>query len=77
MAHKVSIYLDDDTHRQLKTAASRSGMSLSAFMADAALQALHRPDRRMAHEALRALRPALAGRVAMEEIAEWRTGGRL
>ena len=38
MAHKVSIYLDEHAHRELKAAASRLGQSLSEFMARAALE---------------------------------------
>ncbi len=50
-------------------------MSLSTFMADAALSALHRPDRKRASEGIARLRKRLAGRVTAEEIADWRREG--
>lgn len=76
MPHKVSIYLDDASHRSLKAAASAAGVSLSTFMAEAALRALKRTDRRRAGTDLASLRSRLMGRVAMEEILAWRGEGR-
>ena len=49
MPHKVSVYLDDHTHRNLKVAASQQGLSLSEFMAHSAKDALQHPQRRAAH----------------------------
>ncbi len=51
MSHKISVYLDDQTHRELKAAASRQGLSLSDFMT-------RRPKRRCSAHSVRKL-PAL------------------
>jgi predicted transcriptional regulator len=45
MAHKISIYVKPELHRELKALASRSGLSLSELMVRAAMQYLHAPDR--------------------------------
>lgn len=76
MAHKVSVYLDDASHHVLKAAASAAGVSLSTFMANAALRALKRTDRKKVVADLASLRHRLAGRVAAEGILAWRSEGR-
>lgn len=72
----MSIYLDDANHRLLKSAASAAGVSLSTFMAEAALRAIRRPNRVAAAQAMDALRSRLKGRVAAEEVLAWRGEGR-
>jgi uncharacterized protein (DUF1778 family) len=76
MAHKVSIYLDEHAHRELKAAASRLGQSLSEFMARAALESLRRPTRREAAEAMDRLREQVGSTFTAEEIREMRDAGR-
>ena len=77
MAHKISIYLDDQTHRELKAAASRQGLSLSDFMARSAKEALHRPRRQEAARLMDQLRQQITQPVTAEEIREMRDDGRL
>lgn len=77
MAHKISIYLDDQTHRELKAAASRQGLSLSDFMARSAKEALQRPRRQEAARLMDQLRQQITHPVTAEEIREMRDDGRL
>ncbi|MCL4541904.1 MAG: ribbon-helix-helix domain-containing protein [Chloroflexi bacterium] len=77
MGHKVSIYLDEETHRHLKTAASQLGLSLSEFMARAALNALRQPHRHAAAEAMDHLRRQIATAFSVDEIRSMRDCGRL
>jgi uncharacterized protein (DUF1778 family) len=48
MAEKISIYVDKELHRALKAEASLRGKSLSEFMVEAAIHAVHVPDRKLA-----------------------------
>ncbi len=77
MAHKISIYLDDQTHRELKAAASRQGLSLSDFMARSAKEALQRPRRQEAARLMDQLRQQITHPITAEEIREMRDDGRL
>lgn len=76
MPHKVSVYLDDYTHRELKAAASQQGLSLSEFMARSAKDALQRPQRRAAALIMDQLRQQVAQPVTREELREMRDSGR-
>ncbi|MCL4543927.1 MAG: ribbon-helix-helix domain-containing protein [Chloroflexi bacterium] len=76
MAHKVSIYLNDETHRDLKAAASRLGVSLSEFMARAAVRALRQPNRREAADAMDQVRRQVATTFSADDIRELRDHGR-
>lgn len=72
MAHKISVYLDDPTHRELKAAASHQGVSLSDFMARSAKEALRRPQRREAAQVM----DRLTRSTTADEIREMRDRGR-
>lgn len=78
MPHKISVYLDDETHRELKAAASRQGLSLSDFMARSAKEALKRPQRREAARVMDRLRQQITrgGKATADEIREMRDSGR-
>ena len=76
MVHNVSIYLDEEAHRLLKAKASRMGVSLSAFVARAALDALRQPTRREASATMDRLRGEVAARFTPAEVRETRDTGR-
>ncbi len=76
MAHKISVYLDDQTHRELKAAASHQGVSLSEFMAHSAKEALQRPQREEAARIMDQLRQQITRPVMAEEMREMRDEGR-
>ena len=76
MAHKISVYLDDQTHRELKAAASHQGLSLSDFMARSAKEALQRPQRQEAARVMDQLRQQIAPYVTADVIREMRDEGR-
>lgn len=76
MAHKVSVYLDEESHRLLTAKASGMGVSLSDFMARAALDALRQPTRREASATMDRLRGEVASRFTATEIRGMRDTGR-
>lgn len=76
MAHKISVYLDDQTHRELKAAASHQGLSLSDFMARSAKEALQRPQRQEVARIMDQLSQQITRPVTAEEIREMRDEGR-
>ena len=75
-AHKVSIYLDEESHRRLKAKANGMGVSLSEFMARAALDALRRPSRREVSNIMDRLRGEVPSTFTPAEIREMRDLGR-
>ncbi len=77
MSHIISAYLHDQTHGELKAAASRQGLSLSDFMTRSAKEALQRPQRQEAARLMDQLRQQITQPVTAEEIGEMRDDGRL
>jgi len=76
MAHKISVYVDKKLHKKLKAEASLRGKSLSEFMVDAALSALHSPQRQEAASKMDLIRESAIGYVSSEEIRNMRNVGR-
>ena len=76
MAEKISVYVDEKLHRALKTAASQRGKSLSQFMIDAALYALHTPDRGKLAAVMDSVREAQEEYFSTEELLKMRKDGR-
>ncbi len=76
MAEKISVYLDEKLHRALKAAAVQQGKSLSQFMVDAAIRALHAPDRKVLAAAMDAVRESQEEYFSKEELLKMREGGR-
>lgn len=75
MAEKNSVYVDHNLHRLLKAEASLRGKSLSEFMVDAALSALHSPRRQESAARMDAVRDSVRGYVSSEEIHDMRSTG--
>ncbi len=76
MAEKISVYMDHNLHRLLKAEASLRGKSLSGFMLDAALSALHSPRRQESAARMDAVRESVRGYVSSEEMRDMRSTGR-
>ena len=76
MAEKISVYVDEMLHRALKTAAAQRGKSLSQFMVDAAVHALHAPDRKKLAAAMDDVRESQEKYFSREELLEMRKEGR-
>jgi hypothetical protein len=76
MAEKISVYVDQELHRVLKAEASIRGKSLSEFMVDAALSALHSPRRQVSASRMDLIREAANKYVSSEEIRSMRNVGR-
>lgn len=77
MARKISVYVDETLHKRLKVEASLRGKSLSEFMVDAALDALHSPkERQEAASKMDLIRESAKGYVSSEEIRNMRNEGR-
>jgi hypothetical protein len=76
MAKKISVYVSEEMHRTIKAAASLRGKSLSEFMVDAAMSALHSPDRKAASAGMDQIRASLKIRVSPQEIQQMREEGR-
>ena len=76
MAEKISVYVSKEMHRAFKAAASLQGKSLSEFMVDAALRALHNPDRKAASSRMDQIRTSIKEGVSAEEISLMREEGR-
>ncbi len=75
-SRKISVYVSDDLHRALKSAASLRGISLSEFMIDAAKQVLHAPSRKESAAKMDMLRETSKHVYARDEIREMREEGR-
>lgn len=76
MAEKISVYVDEKLHRALKAEAAQRGKSLSQFMIDAAVNALHAPDRKKLAAAMDTIREAQEEYLSTEELLEMRKEGR-
>lgn len=76
MSRKISVYLDEDFHRMLKSEASLRGISLSEFMVDAARQALCRPTRKDAAARMDVVRDSVSHRFSAQELKSMREEGR-
>ena len=76
MAEKISVYVDEMLHRALKTAAAQRDKSLSQFMVDAAIHALHAPDRKSLAAAMDDVRESQEKYFSREELLEMRKEGR-
>ncbi len=76
MAEKISVYVDKDLHRTLKTAAAQRGKTLSQFMLDAALRSLHASDRKAAGTRMDQIRKSQTGSFSSEELLDMRNKGR-
>lgn len=75
MANKISIYVDPELHREIKAFASKSGLSLSEFMAQAAKKYLHTPDRQDIAKRMDHIRQFIDGEFSQNEIREMRREG--
>ncbi len=76
MGRKISVYVDDDLHRLLKSAASLRGMSLSDLMVDAAKRVLQAPTRKDAAARMDAMRQSLTHTFTSSELRSMREEGR-
>ncbi|HEX7713286.1 MAG TPA: DUF1778 domain-containing protein [Bacillota bacterium] len=76
MAEKISVYVDKELHRALKTEASLRGKSLSEFMVEAAVRTLHAPDRKMSSSKMDHIRNSVKGTISSEELRVMRNEGR-
>jgi hypothetical protein len=76
MAAKISVYVDQELHRVLKAEASLRGKSLSEFMVDAALSALHSPRRQDSASRMDIIRESAKEYVSSEEIRSMRNTGK-
>ena len=76
MAEKISVYVDEKLHRALKATAVQQGKSLSQFMVDAAVRALHTPDRKALAFAMDAVRESQEEYFSKKELLEMREDGR-
>lgn len=76
MAEKISVYVDQELHRVLKAEASIRGKSLSEFMVDAALNALHSPRRQVSASRMDLIRESANRYVSSEELRSMRNVGR-
>jgi hypothetical protein len=76
MAKKISVYVSEEMHRTIKAAASLQGKSLSEFMVDAAMRALHNPDRKAASSRMDQIRASVKTGISLEEILQMREEGR-
>jgi len=76
MAAKITVYVDEDLHRRLKSAASLRGQSLSDFMLEAARRLLEAPDRRRAAARMDEVRSRIRSTFTPEELRSLREEGR-
>ncbi len=76
MAEKISVYIDKELHRLLKAEASLRGKSLSQFMVDAAINALHSPGRQESASKMDLIRESVRGYVSSKELRDMRNVGR-
>lgn len=64
---RITVYVDEETHRRLKAAASLRGKTLSGFLLEGALRLLE-GDRRPVVLRMEGLRRRIRGRFGAEEI---------
>lgn len=76
MSRKISVYVDEDLHRLLKSTASLRGMSLSDLMVDAAKRVLEAPTRKEVAARMDVLRNSLAHSFSSDELRAMREEGR-
>jgi hypothetical protein len=76
MAEKISVYINQELHRMLKAEASLRGKSLSEFMVDAALSALHSPQRQVSASKMDQIRESAKRYISSAEIRSMRNVGR-
>ena len=76
MAEKISVYVDEKLYRALKAAAVQQGKSLSQFMVDAAVRALHAPDRKELAAEMDNVRESQEEYFSSEELLKMRKEGR-
>ncbi len=76
MARKISVYVSEELHRDLKVAASSQGLSLSEYMVSAAKQALYGPTRREVAAQMDALKASIEHQFSLEELRSLREEGR-
>jgi hypothetical protein len=76
LSRKISVYIDDDLHRLLKSAASLRGMSLSDLMVDAAKRVLQTPPRREVAARMDTIRRSIDGSFSPDDFRAMREEGR-
>ncbi len=76
MAEKISVYVDEKLHRALKATAVHQGKTLSQFMVDAAVRALHAPDRKALAAAMDTVRESQEEYFSREELLKMRENGK-
>lgn len=76
MAHKISVYVTEELHRDLKVAASSQGLTLSEYMVNAALKALQGPTRREVAKRMDEVRASIEERFSIDELQSMREEGR-
>jgi len=76
VSRKISVYVDDNLHRLLKSAASLRGISLSDLMVDAAKKAIQTPSRKEIAGKMDALRRSATHTFTSEEMRSMREEGR-
>ncbi len=76
MAEKISVYVDEKLHRILKATAVQQGKSLSQYMVDAAVRALHAPDRKTLAAEMDTVRESQEEYFSREELLKMREDGR-
>jgi len=76
MAEKISVYVDEELHKLLKTEAVKQGKTLSQFMLEAALQSLSMPERESAGTKMDQIRESQENYYTTKEILEMRNEGR-
>lgn len=72
MAEKISVYVDETLHRALKATAVQQGKSLSQFMVDAAVRALHALDRKVLATAMDIARKSQEDYFSRKELLKMR-----
>ncbi len=77
MPEKISVYIDKKLHRLLKAEASLRGKSLSEYMVDAAVNALHAPQRQAAASKMDRIRESVKGSFTVEDLHDMRDEGKL
>ena len=76
MANKISVYVDEETHRSIKAEASLRGQSLSDFLREAALNKISGPRRMQASKTIDEIRNSIEGSFTSTEIKKMREEGR-
>ena len=76
MAEKISVYVDKELHRTLKTAAAQRGKTLSQFMVDAAAFSLNTPGRQESGTRMDQIREMQKAYFTNAELLKMRNEGR-